>query len=413
MTVYRREIMKQVLIVDDEARLLKSIAAGLQNYKDNFEVLTALNGKAAVGILKTVEVDLVVTDLRMPEMDGFELLAYISHTHPFMPAVVMTAFATTEIEERVNKSGIFKLLEKPIDFDRLAETILESLEQEGKEGSVAGFSLANFLQLLAMEQKTCLLNINSGATNGYVYLNEGEIHAAVCGTTKGEEALYLLLACENARITFRKLPPNKIRQMINKPLMSLLMEGMQYMDEGKHLQKHGVSTATQDVQDIEQSGSSDQEEQSIGEFEVNMQDSTDQLNKGDTDMGKLEESLGKLKDIDGFLAAGVFTPNGEIASEVNVSNMKLAEIGSMANDVLLKAQKATEIMNVGRGNVVHVEAPKAHVFARCHNENTDFSETESGKAHIHVVMLLAKDANLAMGKIKLEAVTQEVAGAFR
>ena len=200
--------------------------------------------------------------------------------------------------------------------------------------------------------------------------------------------------------------------MINKPLMSLLMEGMQYVDEAEHLEKSAVEPR-EEIQDGERSDSTQEEESTIHEFDTNRQDSNDQLKKGDTNMAKVEESLGKLKDIDGFLAVGVFTPNGEMASEVNVSNMKLAEIGSMANDVLLKAQKATDVMNVGRGNVVHIEAPKAHVFARCLNENTDFSKTESGKAHIHVVMLLAKDANLAMGKIKLESITQEVASAFR
>lgn len=410
---YPKKIMKQVLIVDDEARLLKSIEAGLKSYKDNFAVITASHGKAAVEILESVDVDLLVTDLRMPEMDGFELLAYISNSHPFLPAIVMTAFATTEIEERVNESGIFKLLEKPIEFDRLADAILESLQQEGKEGSIAGFSLANFLQLLAMEQKTCLLNIASGNIDGYVYLEQGEIHAAVCGNTKGEKALYMLLSSENARITFRKLSKKKIPRMISKPLMSLLMEGMQYMDEEEDLKKKATSESVKESQDIESSGSSDPEGPPTGEFDKNRQESKGQFNKGDIDMAKVEESLGKLKDIDEFLAAGVFTPNGEMASEMNVSNMKLAEIGSMANDVLLKAQKATDVMNVGRGNVVHIEAPKAHVFARCLNENTDFSKTESGKAHIHVVMLLAKDANLAMGEIKLESITQEVAAAFR
>ena len=113
------------------------------------------------------------------------------------------------------------------------------------------------------------------------------------------------------------------------------------------------------------------------------------------------------------MAAGVFTPNGEMAGQVNSSNLKLAEIGSLANDVLLKAQKATDIMNVGRGHVVHIEAPNAHVIARCLNENTDFSQTQTGKAHIHMVMLLNKDGNLAMGKMKLESIINEVAGMFR
>lgn len=130
-------------------------------------------------------------------------------------------------------------------------------------------------------------------------------------------------------------------------------------------------------------------------------------------MGKLEDTLSRLSDIEGFMAAGVFTPNGEMASQINISNLKLAEIGSLANDVLLKAQKATDIMNVGRGTLVHVEAPKAHVIARCLNESNDFSQTQAGKAHIHMVMILGKDGNLAMAKMKLESIIQEAAEAFR
>lgn len=406
--------MKKVLIVDDEPRLLKSIEAGLKNYRDHFVVMTAPNGKVAQGILESLEMDLVVTDLRMPVMDGFELLAYISHAHPFMPVIVMTAFATAETEEKVNNSGIYKLLEKPIDFDRLAETILESLEQESREGSVAGFSLANFLQLLAMEQKTCLLNIKSEEVDGHVYLHQGEIHAAICGNIKGERALFTLLASENARITFKKLPKKKITRMINKPLISLLMEGMQYIDE-HHAPTNGRGSSVEEFHQEKSgtTGSSGENRAQNEQTSKSKQEFIQQSNKGDIDMAKVEECLGKLKDVDGFMAAGVFTPNGEMAAEVNNSGLKLAEIGSLANDVLLKAQKATDVMNVGRGSVVHVEAPKAHVFARCLNENEDFSKTEAGKAHVHVVMLLAKDGNLAMGKIKLESVAQEVATAFR
>ena len=130
-------------------------------------------------------------------------------------------------------------------------------------------------------------------------------------------------------------------------------------------------------------------------------------------MSKIDDSLNKLRDIEGFMAVGVFTPNGELAAQVTSTNIKLAEIGSLANDVLLKAQKATDLMNVGRGQLVHVEAPKAHIIARCLNEADNFSETQSGKAHIHLVLMLTKDANLAMGKIKLESIIHEVAESFR
>lgn len=392
--------MHKVLIVDDEVRFLQSIEAGLASYADRFLVRTAVNGIAALEILKEDQINLLVTDLRMPEMDGFSLLAHVSVHYPFLPTIVMTAFATPEIEERINITGTAKLLEKPVEFERLAEAILEGLQQEAKEGAIAGFSLANFLQLLSIEQKTCLLNVKNDLLDGYIYLEQGEIAAAVAGATKDEEALFLLLAGENVRIIFKKLPQKKIAKTIKQSLMSLLMEGMRRMDE----ESNRIAARQPDLNDLE-----------LPPLPVpdKIEETTNQPNNEGEVMGKLEDTLNKLRDIEGFMAAGVFTPNGELAAQVSTANLKLAEIGSLANDVLLKAQKATDVMNVGRGQVVHIEAPKAHVIARCLNEADDFSESQAGKAHIHLVMLLSKDANLAMGKMKLESIIHQVAESFR
>ena len=78
--------MKTVLLVDDESRLLTSIRMGLKAYSEHFSLLTAANGREAMEILATCPVDLVVTDLRMPEVDGFALLAHISRNYPFLPS---------------------------------------------------------------------------------------------------------------------------------------------------------------------------------------------------------------------------------------------------------------------------------------------------------------------------------------
>lgn len=407
--------MKSILIVDDESRLLQSIQAGLSAYQDRFTVLTALDGREAMEVLASHRVDLVVTDLRMPEVDGFELLAHITKTCPFLPTIVMTAFATPEIEERIGSSGTLVLLEKPLDFDRLAEAIIEGLEQSAKDGTLVGFSLASFMQLLAMEQKTCLLQIEAEpGEEGFIFFENGELLAAITGDLKGEDAVYRLLALDNVKLTFRKTPTKKIRRLIEKPLMALVLEGMRRKDEGEQ----GVSgsdgkTGFDELSGQALSGDSalpraPQEEQpSPGSKEDK------QPQKGDEIMGQLEDTLGKLKDVEGFMAVGIFTPNGEMASQVNVSGIKIAEIGALANDVLLKAQKATDLMNVGRGQIVHVDAPKAHVIARCLNESEDYAASAAGKAHLHMVLILSKDGNLAMAKIKLESVIQEVATAFR
>lgn len=412
--------MKQVLIVDDEVSLLKSIEVGLKNYQDQFSVLTAHNGKEAVDVLRSNKIDLVISDLRMPEMDGFELLAVISAAYPFLPAIVMTAFATPEIEDRLNFTGSYRLLEKPLDFEKLAEAITDGLEQESKDGSVAGFSLENFLQLLAMEKKTSLLYVKAEKRDGYIFLDRGEVRAAISGELKGEEAFFALLGCGSVQLTFKKLPKKRVVQMINKPLMTLLVEGMQRIDEYREEDAQGSAADEEAAGDelpaalSDAACNTDGQEEGVEPAEGENPDVSDNpITIGDNTMGKLEDTLNKMVDVDGFLAVGIFSPNGELVAQVNKSDMKLAEIGSIANDVLLKAQKATEVMAVGLGNVVHVQAPKAHVIARCLNENTDFTHTEAGKAHIHMVLLLEQDGNLAMGKMKLESVIGEVAGSFR
>ena len=86
--------MKNVLIVDDEKSLLLSLKAGFEAYKDRVKVLTAENGKAAIGILESSRLDLIVTDLKMPVMDGLELLAYMSKNFSSIPFIVMTAFGS-------------------------------------------------------------------------------------------------------------------------------------------------------------------------------------------------------------------------------------------------------------------------------------------------------------------------------
>jgi len=406
--------MKSILIVDDESRLLQSIQAGLRTCRENFSVLTALDGREAMAILADRQIDLVVTDLRMPEVDGFELLAHISQAYPFLPTIVMTAFATPEIEERISNAGSLVLLEKPLDFDRLAEAIIDGLEQSAKDGTLAGISLASFMQLLAMEQKTCLLQIVSGSgEEGYMYFEGGDLIAAIAGEDRGEEAVYRMLAHDNVSMTFRKIPTKKVRRQIFQPMMSVLLEGVRRKDEaGSGPAGFEAGQGPADLPDLQ--SLEDPEDESISEAEGYPPPANDhQQIKGDQTMAQLDETLGKLKDVEGFMAVGIFTPNGEMAAQVNASGIKLAEVGALANDVLLKAQKASDLMNVGRGHIVHVEAPKAHVIARCLNESEDYATTAAGKAHLHMVLILSKDGNLAMAKIKLEAVILEAAASFR
>ena len=120
--------IKEVLIVDDEETLLLSIDDGLSVYKNYFTLLTATNGMDAVKLLKSKSsIDLVITDLSMPKMDGFELLTYIKRNFPHIPVILMTAYGTPKIESIVETMGIFSYLEKPLDINIIADNIFAAL----------------------------------------------------------------------------------------------------------------------------------------------------------------------------------------------------------------------------------------------------------------------------------------------
>jgi len=120
-----------VLLVDDEEPLLLSIHEGLNIYRQSFTLHIATNGLDAVKLLKSNSgIDLVLTDLKMPKMDGFELLAYIKKNYPHILVILITAFGTPKIEERVKSLGGEGYLEKPFDINMIAKTILKALKIE-------------------------------------------------------------------------------------------------------------------------------------------------------------------------------------------------------------------------------------------------------------------------------------------
>jgi CheY-like chemotaxis protein len=191
---------RYVLIVDDEKPFLLSLSDGLNVYQNDFSVVTALNGKEAVKILETYHVDLVVTDLRMPKMDGFELLAYMTQNFPSIPVIVMTAFGTPEIESKMQTLGTFQYLEKPMDITVLANSIFTGLAAAPTKNSKQSINLSTFLHLIEMEHTTCNLRVKSGEKIGYLFFNKGQLLAAHTDSMEGREAVLNILSWNGAEL---------------------------------------------------------------------------------------------------------------------------------------------------------------------------------------------------------------------
>ncbi len=223
--------MKNVLIVDDEKSFLLSLEAGLRQYADRFAIVTAGNGKEAVEILKRSRVDLVVTDLNMPGMDGFELLALMTKTHPDVPVMIMTAYSSPDIKGRVEALGSSRIQEKPIDFKELGESIVASLSSTDKS-YLKGITLPAFLQLVEAERKTCTLKVVSKGKAGFLCFRDGQLLEAATGTERGEAAAYSILSWDDPAIEINnicKVTTNNIGKALNH----IVMEGFRLKDERK------------------------------------------------------------------------------------------------------------------------------------------------------------------------------------
>ncbi len=109
--------METILVVDDEKNYPLILGAVLE--EEGFEVLTANSGREALEIQKTSDVDLILTDMKMPSMDGIELLEKIKAGDPDMPVIMMTAYGSVDKAVEAMGKGAYSYILKPFDNEKL------------------------------------------------------------------------------------------------------------------------------------------------------------------------------------------------------------------------------------------------------------------------------------------------------
>jgi DNA-binding response OmpR family regulator len=224
-----RLFMPTVMLVDDDQNFLLSFVEGLRSINKEFKIYTAKNGKLAVKILKTNPVDLIVTDLRMPIMDGFELISYLSRNHSQIPIIVITAFGMPEIENNIYTSAAFQYLEKPLDFNILVERINVGLQAK-ESGQLRGISILSFLQLVELEKKNFTLAIRSEKLLGFLYFKNGKLINAETAHFIGEEAALEIVGWDPAEIEIDQKNINR-EHKISVNLNSLIAESLRNKKE--------------------------------------------------------------------------------------------------------------------------------------------------------------------------------------
>ncbi len=230
---------KRVLIVDDDVGVLKTFKAGLARYDDTFAVLTAEDGLVAVDQLKRNTVSLVVTDLKMPRMDGLSLLSYILEHFPEIPVIIITGYSTPEMERSAWESGAVGYLAKPFMVKDLAKRIITTLRREADGGTLHSISSGMFLQLVEMEEKTCTIRIlcKSSGRQGVIFFRRGELLDAKTEGLRGEEAAHEIFSWGQVSLKIQNSCQQKERR-IHRDLQAVLLEAMRLKDESGLRERH-------------------------------------------------------------------------------------------------------------------------------------------------------------------------------
>jgi len=115
---------KSILIVDDEEDITWSISKGFSKNKRNIEIICTNCGSEALNILTKSKIDLLVTDMRMPGVNGRQLFEQVRLLHPSLRILVMTAYGSSEVDEWLKGFGSVDYIEKPFEISELRERIL-------------------------------------------------------------------------------------------------------------------------------------------------------------------------------------------------------------------------------------------------------------------------------------------------
>ncbi|HEB74052.1 MAG TPA: sigma-54-dependent Fis family transcriptional regulator, partial [Candidatus Desulfofervidus auxilii] len=118
--------MENILVVDDEKNFLIILKAVLE--EEGYQVLTAQDAFTALEILSHTDVDTVLTDMKMPQMDGILLLERIKQINPELPVIIMTAYGTVEKAVEAMKKGAFDYVLKPFSNEELKLNVRKAID---------------------------------------------------------------------------------------------------------------------------------------------------------------------------------------------------------------------------------------------------------------------------------------------
>jgi CheY-like chemotaxis protein len=227
----------KILLLDDDEQMLELYQELLRQLPSQPEVHVSNSGARAIALLESEPFTLLITDLRMPKMDGLQVLAIVRRKYPNLRIIVLTGVLDEEYRSRAYAQGVDMFWQKAgsaEEFQLLRDCVESFLDQvDHSESGFRGMqskSLVDLIQLECLSQSSAVLHISQGAVSGKIWVQNGEIIDAAAASFTGEEAFREILSWKSGHFELQPAEPDRPRTIHNSA-QGLLLDSAQALDE--------------------------------------------------------------------------------------------------------------------------------------------------------------------------------------
>src|SRR6266404_1042119 len=203
----------KILLLDDDPDLLDLYREILSQLPSQPEIHTATSGTRAIALLEAEAFRLLICDLKMPKMDGLQVLSIVRRKYPQLRTVVLTSVMDEQFRSRVYALGVDLFWRKPGTEEEIRmflECVESLLGREGESGfrGVQSKSLVDIIQLECISQSSSVLRITNGQLSGKIWIQDGEVIDAEAGELRGEGAFHKILSWRTGNFETLSVEPN-------------------------------------------------------------------------------------------------------------------------------------------------------------------------------------------------------------
>lgn len=378
--------MIRILIVDDEQQLLKNLASYLASFPEEFQVTTSSTAEEGAEIMALQEVDVLLTDVRLPGMSGIDLVRHVANRHPHISVAVMTAYSSPKTKNAAFHEGALRFIEKPLDLKELRSLLLElGSAERGWSGQVQGLDLFDFAQLMLWGRKTKAIRVSSKNHHGTLAFKRGQlIHAAAKGLA-GNEAFFHIAQWADG--SFEDLPADDAKglpQNVSQPLEFLLMEAAKRRDDTQRDRSNLDS-------ELEAGGADPPQSQAIGQVPPETAAQEPKPDEKEKEMAIPKTILNALNsDVEGLEMAALFGSDGLPLLMNNPGKADVDAVSAKFAMVSKLVSKTVQQLHSGRLDEILVEQDKGWILVR-----------PIGKADLNLIISVSSEATL--GNLRLVA----------